>query len=955
MKNRNLFQLILTFFLLGNIQLFAQNEVFQYQKESFQRNYEVDYSKGKTNVQIPLLNVPTNKTDLNISVGLSYNTDNVSIHNMAGDTGLGWNIMTGGVITKFLNLGLNDHTNNIYQYNFPGKSGRFYIKYDTSIGGIRAVEDYPSKNKIIIVKESDSIFAGFKIIDENGFKYVFDKKNISYRYTFSDPQSSPIGHGAGLYPPAKKNLYTSAFYLTKILDEKDNVLADYEYDVSTKTITTDGKQIVKNKLSKINIANIGSITFNYGKQPLLESSNEDNYLLGNVILKNKGGQVINQYSFEYATSIVTGKRILHQIIQKDKNNNDLNKYSFTYHSPETNYYTTTYDLYGYNNTFDPCYIDYDNFYSFKSINPHNYKTDFLKSVTFPSGGKTEYDYEPNTYEIAPYSASITTAEHNYSDFEIVKLNEINFSTKTVKLYPFTINNPQNYSKFLIKMSYDYLDQTSYPHPSYEFRWKIQKSSLVNDTISRSNYINPVTLAKCENVKELKIGSNTSFILNVGVYVYGKAEVFGVKKTSRNFRYAKGGRISKIRTYENNSSLPVKVLDFNYGLFTDLSRSSGVSYLDVPLYDVPYTGHVTSEGDDFRNDQEMILYKNVKVTDSIKNTSTRYTFLMPEEIDTAFGSNPDNEVFSFDHNNVIKKMGLTKKTEQFDANNQLVEKTETQNNPEYVIYNNIVDSWNQPLKLLWIKSINSNNQVTVNGSNILESTQQRFFEPDNNLFTKQIVKDFSGSVTESNIYYPKDLNNQKLLNANILGVALKSEVLQDGQLVSKSETKFDNPATVYPTSKITYNMQTQGTQTVGSIESYDEVGNVREVKSKNGISTVTIWGYHKTLPIAVIVGSTYAEIQNLSVVTAAIEASNQDNDNPVNEPALISALDNLRRSPELINAQVTTYTYDPLIGVTSATLPSGMREVNVYDNANRLLKVMDINGKKLREFKYHYKN
>lgn len=175
------------------------------------------------------------------------------------------------------------------------------------------------------------------------------------------------------------------------------------------------------------------------------------------------------------------------------------------------------------------------------------------------------------------------------------------------------------------------------------------------------------------------------------------------------------------------------------------------------------------------------------------------------------------------------------------------------------------------------------------------------------------------------------------------------------MISKIETQFDDPATVYPTSQITYNMQTQAGQTIGTIESYDEMGNVREVKSKNGTSIVTIWGYYKTQPIAVIAGVTYAQIQNLSVLTAAVNASNLDNDNPANEPALIQALDNLRKSPTLLNAQITTYTYDPLIGITSTTSPTGIREINVYDNANRLLKVTDMNGKTLKEFKYNYKN
>ncbi|MNY54568.1 hypothetical protein D3C86_1904580 [compost metagenome] len=56
-----------------------------------------------------------------------------------------------------------------------------------------------------------------------------------------------------------------------------------------------------------------------------------------------------------------------------------------------------------------------------------------------------------------------------------------------------------------------------------------------------------------------------------------------------------------------------------------------------------------------------------------------------------------------------------------------------------------------------------------------------------------------------------------------------------------------------------------------------------------------------------------------------------------------------------NAQVTTYTYDPLIGVRSITPSSGIREIYKYDSANRLENIRDINGKLLKEFKYNYKH
>lgn len=924
----------------------VHSQYFEVQKDLFLKNYETDYSKGKIDVSLPLFSVPTAKKSLQIGIGLSYYTDYVSGHSSNEEVGLGWSLINGGgAISKYTQIGLNDN-NHIYQYNFLGKTGRFYVQNDKIINDVTAIESYPSTNKIVIMKTNDTIFTGFKIIDGNGFKYIFDKKNVSYRYEY--PQiTAPPGH-PGSNPVPKRFFFTSAFLLSKILDEKDNVLVDYEF--LTRSSSSDlSKSSIQNTVTKINIANVGTVDYYYNG---VSSSLSSPIYLYKIILRNKGNQIANQYFFDVSD-------VLTQVTQKDKNNVEVNKYQFTYHFPEQDYYNGfKQDMYGFVNSFMPCYMDYANFYQVKSINPYQFKYGFLKSIIYPTGGKTEYDYEANILPITPYNYNDTSGSpelgYDLADFEVNKLADIDFDALNTSTYPFTIQNIGNYSRFFIKVDHDFHDQTNSPRPNYLFSFKLQRSSQVTDTLRLEKYKYGYEL-ECNRVKEFKPGSNSNLIFKIyGGPTFGKAKVFGVKNLSRNYRYARGGRIKSVKTFEKEGVSPTSVTKFDYNLFSDPSKSSAVLYSDFENLYEPLEPVIGNGGDDIKNDQEMILYGNIKITDSIKNTSVKLTYMLPNEVDSLFALNSGNHM-NFDYNNFIKKMGLVKKVEKFDSNNNLIEKIENVNNTGAVTYNGVTDTFNNPLKILFINSVTSNSQVKVNGSNTLFSTQQKFFETGNNLLTKEIATDFSGAVSQSNIYYPKDVSNQKLLDANIIGVPLKLEATQDGNLIGKTETKFDDPTTVYPTSQISYNMQSQGAQTVGTIESYDDMGNVRETKSKNGISTVTIWGYYKTQPIAVIVGPTYAQIQNLSVITAAINASNQDNDNPANEPALIQALDNLRKDNALKDYQITTYTYDPLIGVTSATSPLGIREINIYDNANRLLKVTDMSGKILKEFKYNYKN
>jgi hypothetical protein len=138
-------------------------------------------------------------------------------------------------------------------------------------------------------------------------------------------------------------------------------------------------------------------------------------------------------------------------------------------------------------------------------------------------------------------------------------------------------------------------------------------------------------------------------------------------------------------------------------------------------------------------------------------------------------------------------------------------------------------------------------------------------------------------------------------------------------------------------------------------SFDEKGNLIMQRQTDGTYTSYIWGYNGQYPIAKIENATYSEV---SAQVANLQSkSNADNDRTRgsigNEGLLRDALESLRVS--LPNAMVTTYTYDPLIGVTSMTDPKGYTVYYEYDDLNRLEKVRDASGKLLSTNEYRYKD
>lgn len=209
----------------------------------------------------------------------------------------------------------------------------------------------------------------------------------------------------------------------------------------------------------------------------------------------------------------------------------------------------------------------------------------------------------------------------------------------------------------------------------------------------------------------------------------------------------------------------------------------------------------------------------------------------------------------------------------------------------------------------------------------------------------------GRIEEKLITYP-ETGYANLSAAHILNTAVAAESKINGNLVSRSETKFSNAASTLPTSVTTSNIGNTAQKTA-TIDLYDERGNVIQYTTADGDVATTIYGYNKSLPIATVESATYAQVSALAQVI--VNASDADAADPSKESQLLIALDAFRNNSQLKDFQITTYTYDPLIGATTITPPNGIREIYKYDIQNRLEKVVDMKGRILKEYKYNYKN
>lgn len=216
--------------------------------------------------------------------------------------------------------------------------------------------------------------------------------------------------------------------------------------------------------------------------------------------------------------------------------------------------------------------------------------------------------------------------------------------------------------------------------------------------------------------------------------------------------------------------------------------------------------------------------------------------------------------------------------------------------------------------------------------------------------------FDGSVVEASYQYAHEQNNTDMIAANMVGIPLLTEGKENGKTISKTQTVYGKNATtnnmILPVAAQKFDKDnTASARNTVDYNQYDAKGNLLQFTTKGNAPTAIIWGYNGTLPIARIEGATYQEVQSLAA--DIIARSNADID-MATEKALMTALDTFRNQAALKNYSITTYTYDPLIGVTSVTPSTGVREFYLYDGAGRLQSVVDANNNILKEMKYNYK-
>lgn len=231
-----------------------------------------------------------------------------------------------------------------------------------------------------------------------------------------------------------------------------------------------------------------------------------------------------------------------------------------------------------------------------------------------------------------------------------------------------------------------------------------------------------------------------------------------------------------------------------------------------------------------------------------------------------------------------------------------------------------------------------------GNPITTVTNYEYNNPVHLQLTSQSTKSSLKENLETKYYYPQDLVAEpfvsEMITTNRIDTPLKTETFRGGTKQSEQKTEYAKDASTgnlllpkfiyaakFPNSLSTANSLERKI----TYDKYDDVGNILQYTLEGSTPVAIIWGYNKTKPIAKVENATYDQ-------ASAAYATNE----------------NTFRN-NLPNAMITTYTYKPLIGVSTVTDPKGLTTYYEYDEFNRLKVVKDSQGNILSENQYHYKN
>lgn len=247
------------------------------------------------------------------------------------------------------------------------------------------------------------------------------------------------------------------------------------------------------------------------------------------------------------------------------------------------------------------------------------------------------------------------------------------------------------------------------------------------------------------------------------------------------------------------------------------------------------------------------------------------------------------------------------------------------------------------------------------SGAITKTTNYYYDNPQHLQISRVSKNESAGTTQSQMYYPQDYTTtlfDELINKNII-VPIDQRVVYEDKLTNGTLIKYNDigqPIEIHKAEEEKGNelvFDETNPYSYGELKKMLEYNptdnNLVSYKNVDDVETTILWGYNYSKPIVKIVNASFSQVTAIltglgeSYAGLQLKSSEQ----------LLAFMPTLRQKLLLVNAMATSYTYDPLIGMTSTTDQNGYVTTYHYDQFGRLQSVKDRDGNILKHHNYHY--
>lgn len=936
-------------------------------------------------------------------------------------------------IVKYLN-NKKDSEPDIFRYNFGNMSGSFFFNRrkmgnDSHLRAEAIISNKDVYLKIIYYIPEKS----FEVIDAYGTRYFFgtldatQEKTTIHTSTMSNYPSSPITREI-IRPRSQEPWVLTAWYLDKIITPKQDTIT-FQYakeeiyspinaseDISftdIQDLSTAEKyysfSYTKNEqalLKKISFSD-GEINFGYSDREDIESTNTSKKAckVNDVTIVNKLGDIIKKVEFNYSylgtdhyldntSEKYLRRRLLLdniEMIAPESNSVDQ-KYIFYYNRnslPPKN--SNISDHWGYCNgilptspkdfKFTPSLIIGGKLFEGidRTANEIYSQYGILTSVQYPTGGRTDFEYELNEYLCNDYTNNGVIMNTEYRKEHVTSIGyDINSSNNIFISTDFTVSTGN-----LLELDFWYESYNN--EPTDVFIPFCFEEKTADGTYNEKKHVplrgstkhivyTEKNIGLPSGTYRLKFELDNNNSKNCGIKV-------DINLLKERMVFSGGGlRIKKIHDLSNNADT-ISVRSF---IYEDSGKSSGI-LMTMPVYHFRFdlSSNLTLWSSKFSspgNDSYINIASNTysPIMSSASGMYVGYSYV--EERNITHSVNNGYIAYRFKNAaNILPSSkiwvrgfpsishvdnGLPTNVTCFDKDDNPVKSTdfeylqvEKNNIKGFVCYAMPLDIKCVSLQFYdvyserWVLSKKTETHFFPGGKAMTSTTEYGY---DSLNWLKNYEKMTAGGDSfETLIKYPtNNPSNDNILSGmvskNIIGIPIEITRKKNDNTISGEKTTFRAHNGMY-LPYIYYQLDTDSGNYYkqSSVDLYDTKGNILQFSNQDNIPTAYLWSYNGRYPIAEIKNTTFSQVKTtfgssyISDINNLIAPSAYD----------FYVLDSMRS--RIPSAQMTIYRYEPLVGISNITDPSGRKIWYEYDEAGRLGRIKDDKYKIVNEYRYKY--